>query len=133
MFKRKTTPTNVTYLAEGSCFQGTLTTAGGLRIDGNVRGTVEVGGDLEVSATGSIEGPEVKAGNIIVHGNIKANVVAEGTLGLSRTARLEGDAIAAALNIEMGAFYVGHIVTQNEPAALPASPTVPKLMGRSDQ
>jgi cytoskeletal protein CcmA (bactofilin family) len=133
MFKRKQTLPNVTYLAEGSNFQGNLRTEGGLRIDGQVHGTVEVGGDLEVSATGTIEGPEVKAHNIFLQGAVKGNVIASGTLSLSRTARLEGDVIAASLNIEMGAFYVGHIVTQNEPPpALPSAPAFPKLVGRSD-
>ncbi|MBD2162036.1 MAG: polymer-forming cytoskeletal protein [Limnothrix sp.] len=122
---------SVTYLAEGSDFQGNLRVQGGLRVDGAVRGTVEVNGDLEISATGSIEGPEVKAGNIIIHGTVKASIVAEGSLTLTRTSRLEGDVVVSALNIEAGAFYVGHIVTKDA-NLLPVAPPIPKLVGRSE-
>ncbi|TAD79166.1 MAG: polymer-forming cytoskeletal protein [Oscillatoriales cyanobacterium] len=132
MFGRsKKTVASITYLAEGSDFQGNLRVQGGLRVDGLVRGTVEVNGDLEVSASGGIEGPEVKAGNIIVHGSIKASIVAEGSLTLTRTSRLEGDVVASALNIEAGAFYVGHIVTKDA-NLLPVAPPMPKLVGRSE-
>lgn len=133
--RKKPTPTsNVTYLAEGSDFQGNLRVKGGLRVDGTVRGTVSVEEDLEVSEAGNIEGPEIKARNIIIRGSVKASVVANGNLTLARTARLEGDVVASALNIEAGAFYVGHIVTKDAPstAALPATPPVPKLVGRSE-
>lgn len=127
-----TPATPVTYLAEGSEFQGTLKVRGGLRIDGIVRGTVEVEGDLEVAPSGLIEGPDVKARSIIIRGTVKSNIVADETLSLTRTARLEGDLVASAINIEAGAFYVGHIVTKDA-KALPAVPTVPKLVGRSEE
>ncbi len=103
-------------------------------MDGGVRGTVSTEEDLEVSESGSIEGPEIKARNIIIRGSVKASVVANGDLTLARTARLEGDVVASALNIEAGAFYVGHIVTKDAQSttALPATPSVPKLVGRSE-
>ena len=125
---------NVTYLAEGSDFQGNLRVKGGLRIDGAVRGTVSAEEDLEVSESGNIEGPEIKARDIVIRGAVKSSVVANGSLTLARTARLEGDVVASALNIEAGAFYVGHIVTKDaQPAALPSTPAVPKLVGRSEE
>ena len=135
--RKKPTPvnSNITYLAEGSDFQGNLRVRGGLRVDGTVRGTVSAEEDLEVSESGNIEGPEIKARNIVIRGVVKASVVANGDLTLTRTARLEGDVVASALNIEAGAFYVGHIVTKDAqpPAALPSTPPVPKLVGRSEE
>lgn len=127
MFKRKQSGA-LTYLSATSEFQGNLNVEGSLRVDGIIHGTVEVRGDMEVSSTGLIEGPEVRANNLIVHGVIKARVVAEGRLTLSRTARLEGDVTANSLDIEAGAFYVGYIAT-NDVKSLPVSGNLPELMG----
>jgi cytoskeletal protein CcmA (bactofilin family) len=128
MFRRKQ-PILLTYISEKSEFQGEMHVEGNLRIDGIVHGTVEVLGDLEVSQTGLIEGPELRANNIILHGVIKARVVAEGRLTLTRTARLEGDVSANSLDIEAGAFYVGYIST-TEAKALPGTSNLPELMSR---
>ncbi|WAL62741.1 bactofilin family protein [Thermocoleostomius sinensis] len=132
MFKRKPVY-SLTYLSATSEFRGDMNVEGNLRVDGIVHGNVDVRGDVEISQSGLIEGLELRANNIIVHGVIKARVIAEGRLTLSRTARLEGDVTAKSLDIEAGAFYVGHIAT-TDVKALPVSPTTyPELMGRDEQ
>lgn len=130
IFQRKRV-SSLTYLSATSEFQGSLNVEGNLRVDGIIHGTVEVRGDLEVSQTGLVEGPELRANNIVVHGVIKAKIVAEGRLTLSRTARLEGDVSANSLDIEAGAFYVGHIAT-TDVKALPTSPSYPELMAERE-
>lgn len=130
MFKRKAAP-SLTYLSQKTEFDGILHAEGMLRVDGIVHGTVEVHGDLEISATGLIEGPEVKAHNIVVHGVLKSRVVAKGKLTLSRTARLEGDVVAGALEIEAGAYYTGFIETRDA-KTLPPSREMPELYGTVD-
>ncbi len=130
MFRRKRS-SSLTYLGATSEFQGSLHVEGGLRIDGVVHGTVEVLGDMEISQTGLVEGPELRAHNLIVHGVIKARVIVEGRLSLSRTARIEGDVTASSLDIEPGAFYVGHISTA-EVKALPITGQYPELIGREE-
>jgi cytoskeletal protein CcmA (bactofilin family) len=132
MFKRKQIY-SLTYLSATSEFRGDMNVEGNLRVDGIVHGNVDVRGDVEISQSGLIEGLELRANNIILHGVIKARVIAEGRLTLSRTARLEGDVTAKSLDIEAGAFYVGHIAT-TDVKALPVSPTTyPELMGRDEQ
>ncbi|MGF1495617.1 MAG: polymer-forming cytoskeletal protein [Elainellaceae cyanobacterium] len=123
----------ITYLGEKSEFQGDLHVEGSLRIDGIVHGNVEVIGDMEVSQGGLIEGPEIRAHNLIVHGVIKARLYVEGRLSLSRTARLEGDVTASSLDIEPGAYYIGHISTTSDMKALPVTERYPELMGDSPQ
>lgn len=123
----------LTYLSATSEFNGTLNVEGNLRVDGIVHGTVEVQGDMEISQTGLVEGPELKARNIVVHGVVKARVVAEGRLTLSRTARLEGDVTAHSLDIEAGAFYVGHIATSDVKALPVSTAKLPELMGRDEK
>ena len=121
----------LTYLSKTSEFEGILHAEGMLRVDGIVHGTVEVQGDIEISATGMIEGPEVKARNIVVHGVLKSRVFAEGKLTLTRTARLEGDVVAGALEIEVGAYYTGYIETRDA-KTLPPSPERPELYGTAE-
>jgi cytoskeletal protein CcmA (bactofilin family) len=118
---KKNSPSQVlpTYISANSELHGTLHVEGNVLIDGIVHGSVEVRGDLEISASGLIEGPEVRAKNLTVHGVLKARVLVEGKLTLSRTARLEGDISANSLSIEDGAYYTGHIAT-GEVKALPA-------------
>lgn len=132
MFGRKQSST-LTYMSEKSEFQGTLHVEGNLRVDGIIHGTVEVRGDMEVSHTGLVEGPEIHTHNLIVHGVVKAQIYAEGRLTLSRTARLEGDVSAQSIDIEAGAFYLGHITTTDSDRALPPTSKLPELIGREPQ
>lgn len=132
MFRRNSTTPLLTYLSQTSEFEGILHVEGMLRVDGIIHGTVEVQGDLEISATGLIEGPEVKAHNIVVQGHLKARVLAEGKLTLSRTARLEGDVVAGAIEIEVGAFYTGYIETRDTNKTLPPKRDIPELYGTVD-
>ncbi|HIK44712.1 MAG TPA: polymer-forming cytoskeletal protein [Leptolyngbyaceae cyanobacterium M65_K2018_010] len=130
MFRRKPAPL-LTYLSQKTEIEGVIHAEGVLRVDGIVHGTVEVKGDLEISASGLVEGPEVKAHNIVVQGVLKARVFAEGKLTLSRTARLEGDVVAGALEIESGAYYTGYIETRDA-RSLPPAREVPELYGSTE-
>ncbi len=130
MFRRKSAPL-LTYLSQKTEFEGVLHAEGMLRVDGIVHGTVDVQGDLEISSTGLVEGPEVKAHNIVVHGVLQARVIAKGKLTLSRTARLEGDVVAGSLEIESGAYYTGFIETRDA-KTLPPSREMPELYGTVD-
>jgi len=130
MFKRKPAPL-LTYLSQKTEFEGVLHAEGMLRVDGVIHGTVDIKGDLEISSTGLIEGPEVKAHNIVVQGVLKARVFAEGKLTLSRTARLEGDVVAGALEIEAGAYYTGYSETRDA-KSLPPAREVPELYGTTE-
>lgn len=115
---RKSNPTALTYLSEGSEIEGSLKTPGNTRIDGKVKGSVIVEGDLEVGSSAHIEGDQVKANNIIVHGQVNAQVVALGKLHITKSARLEGDVRAMSLDVEAGAVFIGRSQT-GEPKALP--------------
>jgi len=115
---RKSNPATLTYLSEGSEIEGNLKTPGNTRIDGRVKGSVVVEGDLEVGSNAHIEGEQVKANNIIVHGQIHAQIIASGKLHITKSARVEGDVRAMSLDVEAGAVFVGRSQT-GEPRALP--------------
>jgi cytoskeletal protein CcmA (bactofilin family) len=115
---RKPNQAALTYISEGSEMEGSLRTAGAARVDGKIKGSLVVEGDLEVGVNALIEGEQVKANNIIVHGKINAQVLAGGKLHLTKTARVEGDVRASSLDVESGAVFVGRSQT-GEPRALP--------------
>ncbi|WP_199489966.1 polymer-forming cytoskeletal protein [Meiothermus sp. QL-1] len=117
---RKPNPAILTYLSEGSEIEGNLKTSGSARIDGRVKGSVIVEGDLEVGSQAQIEGEQVRANNIIVHGQVMAQIIANGKLHMTKTARVEGDVRAMSLDVEAGAVFVGRSQT-GEPRALPQS------------
>jgi len=121
---------SLTYLSQRSEFQGNINVEGNLRIDGIIHGTVEVQGDIEVSPTGLVEGPEIHAHNLIIHGVVKGRIIASGRLTLARTARLEGDVTANAIDMEAGAFYIGHITTTADSRVLPGSKDFPELIAQ---
>ncbi|RDI95166.1 polymer-forming cytoskeletal protein [Meiothermus sp. QL-1] len=120
MLGRKPNPAILTYLSEGSEIEGNLKTSGSARIDGRVKGSVIVEGDLEVGSQAQIEGEQVRANNIIVHGQVMAQIIANGKLHMTKTARVEGDVRAMSLDVEAGAVFVGRSQT-GEPRALPQS------------
>jgi len=108
-------PPGITFIGPGTVVEGNLHAQGGVRVDGTVRGSLFVEGDLEIAATGRVEGEEVHAQNVIVNGEVRARVFAAGKLILTKTGRLEGDVSAKALDIEAGAVFVGRSVTGEVP------------------
>ena len=108
----------LTYISEGSEIEGNLKANGNARIDGKIKGSLIVEGDIEIGPNASIEGEQVKGNNILVQGQVNAQVVAGGKLHLTKSARLEGDVRAMALDVEAGAVFVGRSQT-GEPRALP--------------
>ncbi|MBF6596313.1 MAG: polymer-forming cytoskeletal protein [Thermaceae bacterium] len=115
---RKPNPTALTYISEGSELEGTLKTSGSARIDGTIKGSLIVAGDLEIGSNAHIEGEQVKGHSVIVHGQVNAQIIAQGKLHLTKSARVEGDVRAMSLDVEAGAVFVGRSQT-GEPKALP--------------
>lgn len=118
----------LTYIGTGSEVRGDLRTAGNLRVDGTLFGTVLVDGDLEVSADGMIEGERVKARSVFVHGRIKAMVEATEQLRIHGNGRVEGDVTAKSLDIEAGAHFIGYSRTGVE-KDIPLPPPEPAATG----
>lgn len=107
----------ITFISQGSEIAGDIHASGNLRVDGTIRGNVQADGDLEVSASGIIEGKTVSARNIIIHGMVKATLVAEAQLRIHSHGEVHGDVTAQALDIESGAKFVGYSHTGTQPSA----------------
>lgn len=99
----------LTYLGPESEVLGDLRAKGQVRIDGAVRGSVFVEGELEIGPTGRVEGERVEAEAVQIHGEVRADLAA-GRVALSKTARLTGTVRARALEMEAGAIFVGQVL-----------------------
>lgn len=99
----------LTYLGPDTEVLGDMRAKGQVRIDGLVRGSVLVEGELEVGPTGRVEGERVEARSVLIHGEVKAELTAEKVV-LSKTARFTGQLKAQALEVEAGAVFVGQSV-----------------------
>lgn len=103
---------------------GDVRFAGGLHVDGIVKGAVSVitgGGDdggavLSVSESGSIEG-DVRVPHVVINGVVLGDVHASERVVLNGRARVTGDVHYKVLQIEPGATINGQLVHDSGVAA----------------
>ncbi len=93
---------------------GDVRFAGGLHVDGRIKGTVSVsGGDasatLSISESGAVEG-DVRVPNLILNGSIVGDVHASGKVLLNGKARVNGNVHYKVLQMEPGATINGQLV-----------------------
>jgi cytoskeletal protein CcmA (bactofilin family) len=107
-------------IGRGSVIEGKFTVQNSVRIDGKVRGPVEIGGLLILGSDGEIDG-EVRARDAIIGGTIKNRILASGRVTLEPKSVVLGEVNTARLIIEEGATFEGKcVVGQNgKPKALP--------------
>jgi len=99
-------------------FTGDIETAGGVRVDGTVKGKVYAGGDVTVGLQGIVEGG-IKACNVNIAGKIIGNVTATGAVQMLSGSKLVGDLTSSSFAIEQGAYYKGQCtITGSEDQAL---------------
>ena len=90
----------------GTVFTGDIETAGGVRVDGTVKGKVSAGGDVTIGVDGIIEGG-AKACNVNVAGKIIGNITAAGAAKMLAGSKIVGDLAATCFAIEKGAYFKG--------------------------
>lgn len=101
-----------TVLGPGVHYKGTLSGAGGARIEGSFDGLITLKGAL-VIAEGAKVTAEIQAGAVSVAGSVKGNLTA-GKVEILATGRVWGDLVTAAFATEEGAFLRGQVTMQDE-------------------
>lgn len=117
----------VTIVGPGARLEGTLMSAGSLRIDGQVRGSINAEGDVLLSPQGDVEA-DVSARNVTVAGRIKGNIVVKTKAEIARGGRVEGDITSKTLVVAEGASFLGRSIMDP-----PASPATAAPQGRSQE
>ncbi len=107
-----------------SRFDGDFVAERDLRVEGNVKGSIECHGTLFV-AEGAVVSAKVTAENITVAGDLSGETRCRGKLHLLPTGRVRGRVGTAALVITEGAIYEGELAMAEDAQTETASPQRP--------
>lgn len=110
-FTKRKPPVIRTLVGEGTVLTGNLSFGDGLRIDGEVHGDVEAGGERSIcviSENARVYG-KVKAGHVIINGEVRGPIVSHELLELQPKARVTGDVRYELLEMHQGALIDGEI------------------------
>lgn len=100
-------PGKINSIMEGTSIEGEVKSDSNIRIDGRMKGTLQVRGRLIVGATGLVEG-DVICQSCDIEGTVNGKVHCQDLLSLKATAKLTGDIHTKQLSIEPGAVFSGN-------------------------
>jgi cytoskeletal protein CcmA (bactofilin family) len=98
---------NISIIGAGTVIVGEIAAKGDIRIDGTIKGKMNVQGKIVLGASGSIEG-EVKAGSADISGTVHGIMQITDSLSMKASSRIEGDLKVGKLSIEPGAVFTGN-------------------------
>lgn len=101
-------------IVDGTEIEGKIVSDSNIRIDGRVKGNINVKGRLVVGPSGRIDG-EINCENADIEGVINGKISVNGLLSLKSTARLHCDMLTQKLAIEPGAVFTGNCHMANGP------------------
>jgi cytoskeletal protein CcmA (bactofilin family) len=99
-------PQEINILNAGTKIQGDLVSEGDLRIDGGLRGNIEVKAKLVLGVSSQVDG-NIKAVNCDISGVVNGNVEVSELLTIKASAKIKGDIACGKLIIESGAIFNG--------------------------
>jgi cytoskeletal protein CcmA (bactofilin family) len=105
--KNQTVDTSsVNLIGSGTKILGDITSAGDVRIDGQLTGNITTTGKFVLGASGLVDG-NVNSINADISGEIKGTVNVTEILSLKSSAKVNGDIVTGKLSIEPGALFTG--------------------------
>lgn len=107
-----------TIIGTSSNIQGTISSAGTIRIDGSYTGNITSDSDVIVGESGLIEG-NIFASNVVISGKVNGNINCRSLLEISSTGRLVGDVEVKNIAIADGAYFKGKCNTLVNDPELP--------------
>jgi cytoskeletal protein CcmA (bactofilin family) len=118
-------------IMEGTSIEGEIRSDSNIRIDGRVKGTINVRGRLIVGASGLVEG-DVTCQSSDIEGTVNGKINCQDLLSLKATAKLNGDINTKKLAIEPGAVFTGNctmaggVVKEMDPMRLSTANSAPR-------
>lgn len=110
----------VTIVGQGAKLEGTVVSAGSLRIDGQIKGQVNADGDVMLSPQSAVEA-DIRAQNVSVAGRFKGSIVVKGRAEIARGGRVDGNITSKTLVVEEGAIFQGQSIMDQQTAAAQAA------------
>lgn len=77
-----------------------------LHVDGNIKGSIKLNGDILVGRTGVVNA-DIEANNIVIQGQVTGNILARHQLEIQPSGKLMGDCTARSIDIKEGAMFEG--------------------------
>ena len=105
----------VTVVGAGAKLEGTIVSAGSLRVDGHVKGNIQADGDVMLSPQSSVEA-DIRAENLSVAGRFHGSIVVKGRAELARGGRVDGNITAKSLVIQEGGIFNGQSIMDQQAA-----------------
>jgi cytoskeletal protein CcmA (bactofilin family) len=96
-----------------SSFDGTFNLTRDLRVEGQVKGTINCKGTLYV-AQGATVDATIEAENITVAGDLEGNITCRGKLQILDSGKVRGKITTTTLVVNEGAFYEGELVMETD-------------------
>jgi cytoskeletal protein CcmA (bactofilin family) len=97
----------------GTQIEGDIIFTGGLRVEGEIKGNIRLGGDdsgvLMVGAQAVVTG-DVHVTHLVVDGTIHGSVHAAQTIEMRPTAKIVGDIHYRTIEIQLGAIIQGQMI-----------------------
>ena len=98
---------SINIIGQGTVIEGEVKSAGDLRIDGTIIGSVTSKSKVVIGSTGQVQG-DVTCSNADISGTVKGKTTVNELLFLKSTARINGDIITGRLVVEVGASFSGN-------------------------
>jgi len=106
MFGHKEKSETESIIGKGTEFKGTLKDKDSIRIDGKIKGKIQVEGDVIVGEGATVKA-DIQAKSITIGGKVIGNINCQGKVELFPSGVLEGDVKAHGLIIPEGALFNG--------------------------
>jgi len=104
---------DISVLGPSTRVTGRLTGAGSLRVEGSVRGDIQISGDAEIAEGGSVEG-NVTADALEIAGTLLGDVVSGGPVAIRSGAVVRGELRGSEISIEPGSRVSARLVADFE-------------------
>lgn len=103
---KENTADSTSLLSKNVKIDGDILGPENLHIEGYIKGSVKLSGDIFIGNTGIVEA-DLEAKNIVIQGEVAGNITAHKQLEIHPSGKLIGDCTAASIDIKEGAIFEG--------------------------
>ena len=122
---RRMAENEVTVVGQGARLEGTVVSAGSLRVDGSVKGQINADGDVMLSPQSQVEA-DIRAENVTVAGKFTGNIFVKGKAELARGGRIDGNVTSKTLVVQEGGIFCGQSQMDQQAQQAPPAPPAPQ-------
>ena len=103
-----------TVLGPGVTFEGRVSGAGNVEIEGSLEGEMTMKGLVWIRQGGTVKG-DLDATSVVVEGEVQGNIRSTGKVDLREGCRVQGDITAGTVAAAEGSFFEGKVAMPSAP------------------